>query len=399
LDQSGGSGVGVELDERFSKGRLALSSLGQVDLDSQFPDFQPRVIQLEQGPPFDAPVELHLFGGDLIAQREAGDRIRRALSEDPNVISSRASLSDDLAKIQLQVDVVQARKAGLAPAEVANFLALATLGQKIGTIFEDTEALPVILRFSNQDRSSLENLASLAISTPEGNVPLSSLVEWKMVPEQAVLEHRHQRRSSTVQAFLKAGTLPVTVLQPLLEKLENKTLQLPHGVTFEVGGEAAQRNRAVGNLLVYVAPLMVLMLASLVVAFGSFRLAFLVGAVGVLSAGSGFGTLALLGIPFGFMAIIGTMGLLGVAINDSTVVLTTLLEEAPQGGVENVAHTVARATRHVIATTFTTIAGFLPLLLGADRFWHPLAGVMAGGVAGATLLALMLCPVVYLKLK
>ena len=377
---------------------LLIRSL-QEKLDRRFPSYRPRVIQLEQGPPFDAPVEIHLYGADLAAQRAAGDRLRLELSQDPRVVATNATLSNDLANLELKVDVVKTRRAGLDPERVARFLAVSTLGQRVGTIFEETEALPVVVRLADADRASLARLDSLKIKTPKGAIPLSSLVEWRMVPEQAGIAHRHQRRCNSVQAFTVAGTLPATVLNPLLKKLETGEIRLPPGITYEIGGEAEQRNRAVGNLMVYVAPLVVLMLSSLVVAFGSFRLAFLVGAVGLLSAGSGFGTLALLGIPFGFNAIIGTMGLLGVAINDSTVVITALQEEAPQGDPEQVARTVARSTRHVVATTLTTIAGFLPLLLGADRFWHPLAGVMAGGVGGATLMALMLCPVVFMRLK
>lgn len=380
-------------------GTTSLIRRMQDELDRRFPDYRARVIQLEQGPPFEAPVEIHLFGGDIGSQKRAGEILRRELSKHENVVLTRASLSDDLANLELKVDVVQVRRAGLDPQEVADLISLATSGRKVGTVFEDTEAIPVMLRLKDSERASLEELDSLQLPGPHGPVPLASLVAWQMAPEQAVLAHRHQRRCNSVQAFLKAGVLPATVLNPVLEGLDSGTIKLPPGITYEVGGEAEQRNRAVGNLLVYVAPLAVLMLSSLVVAFGSFRLAFLVGAVGLLSAGTGFGVLVLLSIPFGFNAIIGTMGLLGVAINDSTVVLTALLEEAPDGGVDMVAHTVARASRHVVATTFTTIAGFMPLLFGADRFWHPLAGVMAGGVAGATLLALLLCPVVYLRFK
>lgn len=371
----------------------------QADLESQYPDFRPRVIQLEQGPPFDAPVELHLYADDLDLLRRAGEELRRFISEQDNVVSTRATLSDDLANLELGVDVVQAKRNGLEPQDVAQYLALVTLGRQVGTLFEDTEALPVVVRLRDEDRASLDNLNSLKLTTTRGSVPLESLVTWDVVPEQAVLAHRHKRRCNTVQTFLEAGTLPTTVLGPILQALDSGELKMPPGVTFEVGGEAGERNRAVGNLVVYVAPLTVLMVASLVIAFGSFRMAFLVGAVGLLSAGTGFGTLALLSIPFGFNAIIGTMGLLGVAINDSTVVLTALLEEAPEGGVEQVAAVVAKASRHVVATTLTTIAGFLPLLFGADRFWHPLAAVISGGVAGATLLALLFCPLIYLVLR
>ena len=371
----------------------------QAELSTRFPEYRPRVVQLEQGPPFEAPIEFHLYGTGLDSMREAGNILRRALSLEANVIATRASLSEDIASLDLEIDLTQAKRNGIEAEDVARFLNLASLGRQVGTVFEDTENLPVVLRLQDRDRADLERLNALNVQTPRGPVPLSSLVRFKVVPEHAALLHRDRRRCNTVQAFLKAGTLPSTVLNPVLEKLDSGSLRLPAEVNYEVGGEAGERNRAVDNLLVYVLPLAVLMLASLVVAFRSFRMAFLVGTVGLLSAGTGFGALALLSIPFGFNAIIGTMGLLGVAVNDSTVVLTALQEGAPEGGVAPVSQTVAKASRHVVATTLTTIAGFLPLLLGDDRFWHPLAAVVSGGVAGATLLALLFCPAMYLLMR
>jgi len=367
----------------------------QKDLEARFPEARPRVIQLEQGPPFEAPVEIHLFGGDQATQRLAGEMLRRALAENPEVVSTRATLSDDLAQLEMVLDLEQVRRAGLEPRDVAQFLALATQGSQVGTVFEDTEKLPVRLRLEDGQRRTLQELGDLQIATPKGMIPLQSLLSWNLKPEQAVLAHRHQQRCNSVQAFLQAGALPSKVLAPLLNRLESGQLQLPVGIRYELGGEASERNRAVGNLVVYILPLTILMVGSLVLAFRSFRLALLVGLVGLFSAGTGFGTLAVLDIPFGFMAIIGFMGLIGVAVNDSTVVVTALQEDAPDGDLEKVAATVARSTRHVVATTLTTVAGFMPLLFGADRFWHPLAAMIAGGVAGATLLALLLCPVVF----
>ena len=107
------------------------------------------------------------------------------------------------------------------------------------------------------------------------------------------------------------------------------------------------------------------------------------------------------------MAIVGTMGLIGVAINDSIVVLAAIHEKAmdtemPLGGAKSVpaelAEVVAGSTRHILATTFTTMIGFLPLVLGGGKFWPPLAIVMAAGVGGATLLALYFTPSLYLLL-
>jgi multidrug efflux pump subunit AcrB len=381
---------------KSSTGTMATIRKLQEALEAKFPGYRPRVIQLEQGPPFQAPVELYLLGPSLETLQQAGDTIRRSLGEDPNVISTRATLSNSLANVEMKVDLPQARKVGLEPQNIADFLALVSLGQTVGTVFEDTETLPVTIRLDNTERSSLSRLSTLTLPTESGEIPLMNLLTWETVPQRAVLAHRHQRRVNTVQGFTEAGVLPSAVLNPLLEKIENGSIDLPSDVTVEVGGEAAERDSAVGNLAIYAIPLVLLMFSSLVVAFRSYRLAFVVGLTGILSAFSGYLTLAVLDIPFGFMAIIGSMGLLGVAVNDSTVVLSALQEGAPEGGVAQVAKVVGGATRHVIATTLTTIAGFLPLLFGADPFWHPLAGVIAGGMLGATVLALLFCPVVYL---
>lgn len=142
---------------------------------------------------------------------------------------------------------------------------------------------------------------------------------------------------------------------------------------------------------------MAMMVATLVLSFGSFRLAAIIGIVGLLSIGLGLGSLYLGGFPFGFMAIIGTMGLVGVAINDSIVVLASLQQEHAHGNLspEAIVQTVVRSTRHVLATTFTTIAGFTPLIISGGQFWPPLAVAIAGGVAGATLIALVFVPVMY----
>jgi multidrug efflux pump subunit AcrB len=100
------------------------------------------------------------------------------------------------------------------------------------------------------------------------------------------------------------------------------------------------------------------------------------------------------------MAIIGAMGLIGVAINDSIVVLAAIRadKQARHGDSTAVLNVVMRATRHVVATTLTTIAGFIPLLIGGGGFWPPLAIAIAGGVGGATILALYFAPSAYILL-
>ena len=175
---------------------------------------------------------------------------------------------------------------------------------------------------------------------------------------------------------------------------------MPTGYSYEFGGEASKRDDAVGNLMSSVGVLAVLMVATLVLSFSSFRMAAIVGTVGMLSVGLSLGALAAFGYPFGFMAIVGTMGLIGVAINDTIVVLAAIREDpqARAGEPAAVRDVVVRATRHVLSTTLTTIAGFMPLILAGGGFWPPLATAIAGGVSGATILALYFAPSSYVLL-
>ncbi|MDA7951741.1 MAG: efflux RND transporter permease subunit, partial [Pirellulaceae bacterium] len=234
-----------------------------------------------------------------------------------------------------------------------------------------------------------------------GSIPLTTLGEATLMPKASVIWRNNGRRVNLVQSFITAGVLPATVQADFLERLDSSGFELPKGYSFEMGGEAEQRDGAVGNLMSSVLPLMVMMAATLVLSFGSFRLAALIAVIAVSAIGLGLGALWVFGFPFGFMAIVGTMGLIGVAINDAIVVLAALRGD-PQAKIGNqsaVIRVVLKATRHVLATTFTTIFGFLPLILTGGSFWTPLATIIAGGVTGATLMALIFIPSAYLLLE
>ncbi|WP_143308100.1 efflux RND transporter permease subunit, partial [Candidatus Entotheonella palauensis] len=221
-----------------------------------------------------------------------------------------------------------------------------------------------------------------------GNAPLASITR------------RNGERSNTIAGFITAGVLPATVLSTFQARLEASGFALPPGYRYEFGGESGERDEAVGNLLASVGVLLVLMLATLVLSFNSFRLAALIAVVAGLSAGLAMLSLWLFHYPFGFTAIVGTMGLIGVAVNDSIVVLAALREEpqARLGEREAVVTVVMRSTRHVLSTTVTTMAGFTPLLISGGGFWPPVAVAIGGGVTGATLLALYLIPSAYMLL-
>ena len=378
----------------------------QRRLDQDFSSCRVLVRQLEQGPPFDAPVEVRVYGPDLDRLRDIGDELRLTLSETPHVIHSRTDLGDSSLKLALHVDEDQARLAGLSNAAIAKQLNASLEGMTGGAVLEGTEELPVRVRVSNEVRSKMDSVVSLDLrpdsqgSTANKTVPLTALSDVELLPEIATILHFDGRRMNEVQAYVTAGTLPAEVLTDFQQRLADADFTLPSGYSMELGGEAAERNNAVGNLMANVGVLGVLMVATLVLSFNSFRMASIVGVVAFLAVGPGIGVLSLSGYPFGFMAIVGSMGLIGVAINDAIVVLAAIREdaEARVGEPTAIREVVVRSTRHVLATSLTTIAGFAPLILGGGGFWPPLAVCIAGGVGAATILALTLTPAMYVIL-
>ncbi len=377
----------------------------QTELDRAFPAAQIIVRQLEQGPPFEAPIELRLYGPDLERLRQLGNQVRAQLAQVPNVLHTRANLSEALPKLGLAIDEEQARRVGLDHSAIAQQLDASLEGALGGSILEATEELPVRVRLSNSDRRALEQIASLDLlasstAAPRPSLPLSALGNLQLVPELATISRRDGQRVNTVQGFISAGVLPTQVLAGFEQRLAASGFKLPPGYTADLGGEADARGTAVANIVSTVGVLGLLIVATLVLTFGSFRLAGLIGFVVLLAVGLGLGALALAGYPFGFTAILGTIGLVGITVNESIVVLAALRDDPLAGQGDRLAsrEVVVQVTRHMIATTVTDIVSFVPLLFDSTGFWPPLAIVIAGGLGGTTLLSLYLIPAAHLLL-
>jgi len=397
----------VQLNTEAGTRELILSL--QAEMNRAFPGARVLVRQLEQGPPFEAPIEVRITGPDREVLREYGDRLRTILSHVPDVIYTRADLSETLPKLKIQVDEEKARFVALDRTAIANQLNASLEGAVGGTILEGTEELPVRVRVSNSSRVNPAQIASHDFLPLQSNqqsdgmytgIPLESLATLKLTPEIATIPHYNGQRLNEVQAYITAGLLPAKVLRSFQEILLETKFELPAGYHYEFGGETEERDAAIGNLMANVGVLFVMMVATLVLSFRSFRIAAMIGVVAFLSVGLGLGALWLFGFPFGFMAIIGTMGLIGVAINDSIVVLAAIRENesARKGDPVVVREVVVRASRHIIATSLTTMAGFAPLVIFGGGFWQPLSIAIAGGVGGATILALYFIPSVYILL-
>ncbi|MEB3341090.1 efflux RND transporter permease subunit [Okeania sp.] len=381
----------------------------QAEVDTAFPEAQVLVRKLEQGPPFDAPVEIRIYGPNLKSLQELGEQVRSLLVQVPNVTHTRETLSEIRPQLSLQIDEEEVRLAGLDSTSLSQQLQTSLEGNLGGSIIEDTEEIPVRVRVSNFQRGDINQITSLDLQ-PTGSslnqnrfsttntIPFSALAEVELKPQFSVIKRRNGKRINSIQGFIAAGILPSEVLQGWQQRLNDANFELPSGYWLEVAGESEKQGDAESGLFATL-PLTFLLAASiLVLSLNSFRATAIIGGVAICAIGLGFFSLWLFGYPFGFTSLIGTFGLVGVAINDSVVVLAAILEdeEASTGNRRAVRQVVIGSTRHVVATTLTTMIGFVPLLIEGGSFWPPLAIAIAGGVGGATLVALYLVPCCYL---
>lgn len=394
---------------RTTSGQDTLKYLPEIqnNLRNRFPNATILAVPFEQGPPADAPVEVRVVGPDLDQLREEGEKLRAILHRTSGVTYTIAKLSGGQPKLSVVANEDEAKNAGLQAVDIARQLDSAFEGVIGGSVVEATEELLVRVRVNSGSRGEIDDIRSeYILPTIRGplagqampGVPLTAIADIGLVPELAGITRRNGERTNTIQAFLVPFELPAEALAEFRGHMEEAGYEPPRGYRFEFGGDAENQSEALGSFAAFAGPLLVLMAASIILSFNSFRYAGIVFAVAFLSVGLALWGVWLFGHPLGFVAIVGTMGLVGLAINGAIIVLSALRanDAARTGDVDAAEQVVIDATRHIISTTLTTIGGFLPLILFGGRFWQPMATGIAGGVGGSAILALYFTPALFM---
>lgn len=372
-----------------------------AELGDRFPEAQIVVSPFAQGPPVDSPVGYRITGPDVGTLKRLGDELRRIMYTVPGIVSTRATVTGGEPKLAFAADETRARMAGLSLTDVAAQLQTNLEGQLGGAVLEDLEELPVRIRYAESERDSVDSVTDLKLvsgATGDRWIPASGLGDIDLVPEAASISRHRGQRVNDVLGYIERGALAIDVTNAVNRRLEEVGFDLPPGYRLEVAGDSEEQQDAIGKLLTYLPVLLMLMAATIILSFRSLALAALIATVAVLSVGLGMLSLWIGGYARGFNAIIGSAGLIGVAINGTIVVLAAIRAnpEAAAGGLAAIVEETIGATRHIVSTTFTTIGGFVPLLVftGGD-FWPPLAIVIAGGVGFSITLSLLFTPSVY----
>lgn len=387
-------------------GSAALIPELQKSLDEQYPQAQVIVRAFGQGPPVSAPIGVEIYGPDISTIDALGQQVRLAMSEIPGVTNSTASITMGEPELTLDVTRNVSSLAGLSLNDIASQLQSSLDGTIGGSILEGTEEIPIRIRVPQSQRGDLNQIneipllsQTLAMQT-NGQQPwvaVSALGDFKLNSSIAGITRKNGDRVNIIEGFLLPNAPAVDAGKALQQKLLDIGFELPKGYRIKMAGDADEQQEALGLLATYLPVLLVLMLTTLILTFKSVRLASLIGSVAILSVGLGMFSLWLSGLPIGFNPLLGCAGLIGVAINGSIVVIAAINsnELAKSGDITEIVKETMGCSRHILSTTFTTVGGFIPLLLFSEgSFWPPLAVVLAGGVGFSVILSLIYTPII-----
>jgi multidrug efflux pump subunit AcrB len=371
--------------------------------DRRVPRAQVLVQEVSQGPPFEAPLMLRVYGPNLDTLRDLGEQVRDVMAATGGVTHTRSILSGGSPKVNLNVDENSALAAGLRLSDVAARLQALQDGQRGGSVIEGPRELPVRVRVPDAARADLPNLMAQELAGAPGTgplrgAPLQAVAEAELVPNATPITRRNGRRLVTVFGYIEGDALPQPVLDKVLANLDRADFTIPSGYDLELGGENAERGEATSNLAANVPMIVVLMVAATALTFNSFRLAGVLFVVALQAFGLGLLSVAVVGYNLGFIVIVALMGLVGLAINAAIIIMAAFRDDDHAAAGDRAAMrdvVVSKTSRHIVSTTVTTFGGFTPLILSSGAFWPPFAVAIAGGTLLTTVISFVFVPAVY----
>ena len=384
---------GVYIASSYSEMIKKLPSLAKR-LTSENPDLKIIIDKFDSGPPVDAAVEYSIDGPDLSVLRALGNKLELIIRGAPDVYLTNSELSGGAANLEFKFSESDLAMNSISGEFFINELAIASEGIEVGTMLDGNKEIPIKLRGSSND--SIRSTQYLSVPSNNGFDYSSNYGEFAVTNQANFVSRDAGKRQNQVAAWIWPGLLPSDTEKFLKDKIQKFRAELPPGYILEVGGEADARGKSQANIFSSAILFFVLIVIALVSALNSFRQATLILSVAVWCTGLAFLGLTLGQANFGFMGLVGAIGLAGLSINDSIVVLSHIKEAHAKSPInkEDLVEVIIRSTRHVITTSATTIGGFMPLLI-TSIFFEPLAWAMAGGVIGSTIIAVFYIPACY----
>ncbi len=380
--------------------RDRVQAMLQQRLARDFPDVTARVSRLELGPPVGWPVQYRVSAPTTDEARHYAEEVMDVLRGSGLVRNVNYDWAEKSKELRIVVDQDRVRQAGLSSEQLANALNRVISGSTVTQVRDLIYLVDLVVRAKADERSSIEALTNLQITTPTGaTVPLRELATFQYELDEGYVWRRGRLPTLTVQAEPLPGVEPSLVNQRITAALETVRASMPAGTLLEVGGTVEKSDQSNAAILAQVPLMIALMLTALMVQLGSFRQLALVISVAPLGLIGVVAALLITGTPMGFIAILGTIALAGMIIRNSVILVHQIEHERAQG--VHPWQAVIDATKHrfrpIMLTAAAAILGMIPIM--HDVFWGPMAYAIVGGLAVATVLTLVFLPALYVAVN
>jgi multidrug efflux pump subunit AcrB len=364
--------------------------------DGLAPEAQVRVSQLVFGPYSRYPVSFRVMGPDPQVLRGIADKVRAIMAANPNTRTVNQDWGDRAPTARFVLDQDRLQSIGLTTADVSDQLQVLLRGVTVAQVREDIRAVALVARSDVGATPDLGRLGDLTVINRDGQtVPLSQIGHVETRPEDPVTRRRNRIPTITVQSDLDESLQPPQVTAEVFQALQPMIAALPAGYRIEIGGNAEESAKA-NAALVPIFPVMVgFILLVLILQVRSFSAMFMVfltaplGLVGVMP------TLFLFGVPFGFNGILGMIGLSGILMRNTLILIGQIHtnEEEGMSPYQAVVEATVQRARPVVLTALAAVFAFMPLTTSV--FWGSLAYTLIGGTAAGTVLILLFLPALY----
>lgn len=359
------------------------------------------LLEMQQGPPIDAPIALRVKGENLDDLARASAIVARVLRETAGTRDVVDPGTERLPDVDLALDEDRLAAVGVSVVVAEQAVRAAVAGLAVGRFFVDNDDDPraiVVTQRKNPDGSDTapaDVLHEVWFPSPKGPVSLASLAQPQIHANPDRIRHVDDVRTITVTSQVATGANTDRVTRAALLRLENEVL--PKGISFVAAGELESRKESFGGMGIAIVIAIFGVLSVLVLEFGSLRGTLVVAAVIPFGIAGGLVALWLSGYTLSFTALVGFVALVGIEVKNS-ILLVDFTDELRRDGL-SLDDAIARAGEvrfiPILLTTATALGGLVPLALERSSLFSPLAIVIAGGLLSSTFLARLVTPVVY----
>lgn len=368
----------------------------QDQLNEQYPSALINMQFVQIGPPSKYPIMLRVSGPDASEVKTIANDVKAKMQEDKDLHNIAFDWPDTEPVAQIHIDPDKARMLGINSYAVSLHLQSLLSGTKSGEYYEGNQTIPVTFRLSGNENHNLVALSSLPIQTGNGSyVPLSQIATISMSQEEGIIWHRNMMPTISIHANVGPGVLGNAKTKEIYNKLAEYRQDLPTGYTIDLDGSAEKSVTAVQKLLVPMPIMLFAIMTILMFQLKRIALMFMalftapLGLIGVVLA------LNITRTPLGFMAILGIIALSGMIIRNSIILLDQIEIHRAEGqsAREAIINSATLRFRPIMLTAIAAILGMIPLM--GSVFWSPLAIAFSGGLLVATILTLIVLPVMY----